>query len=453
MSIALPVPAISFRHLRASHPTVYETQQALNHMGQQPPLKEDGIFGPRTRAALKAFQRKQGDLHATGDLNHAALEALNHALRMHNAASSEKPSRTPPATIQPKQLEQALIVQAIPPDEQAVFHHISQANARIESGNRFVASRLATSANAPASYGRGQLLTQLHVVALLDDSVVPPRLLDQLGIGREDLHAIDARGRITLAWYDVLVLGEDTPPASLSPQDARELHALANMGNYDQLLENFGETFAQSTGLPREELRFMAATRTLYNKDIRERYLVLRRQYGRDQGLVRLAGEFPAITPLLERVEHHLDIYLTRLVRREHRGGWYTRAAQLDPPQFERFIKALEQGGDHIRTTRRHIKNYQKAMRVASQGEGFATLDKTKQARLLGQMARIYHGSPRHFATLFGSARNPAMHDVSAIQARLDALIGTAPNGSIDAQRGRSLRRWSQAFDSISRGA
>jgi hypothetical protein len=54
-------------------------QAALNQLGASPPLVEDGIVGPKTRAALEAWQLRHG-LTADGLLGPATLTALRAAL-------------------------------------------------------------------------------------------------------------------------------------------------------------------------------------------------------------------------------------------------------------------------------------------------------------------------------------------------------------------------------------
>ncbi|MBI2376187.1 MAG: peptidoglycan-binding protein [Deltaproteobacteria bacterium] len=57
---------------------VRDLQRALNATGIQPPLAEDGIFGPKTEGALKGFQQSQG-LSADGRFGIESLLALQTA--------------------------------------------------------------------------------------------------------------------------------------------------------------------------------------------------------------------------------------------------------------------------------------------------------------------------------------------------------------------------------------
>ena len=58
--------------------TIVLMQQALNKLGANPPLAEDGISGPKTRAAVSQFQQQNG-LRDTGLLDGATVAALTRA--------------------------------------------------------------------------------------------------------------------------------------------------------------------------------------------------------------------------------------------------------------------------------------------------------------------------------------------------------------------------------------
>jgi lysozyme family protein/peptidoglycan hydrolase-like protein with peptidoglycan-binding domain len=58
--------------------TVALMQQALNKLGANPPLAEDGISGPKTKAAVSQFQQQSG-LRDTGLLDAATVAALTRA--------------------------------------------------------------------------------------------------------------------------------------------------------------------------------------------------------------------------------------------------------------------------------------------------------------------------------------------------------------------------------------
>jgi hypothetical protein len=58
-----------------SDPTVRSAQEALDRQGFEPG-RIDGILGPRTQAALRGYQRKNG-LAATGQIDSATLRSLD----------------------------------------------------------------------------------------------------------------------------------------------------------------------------------------------------------------------------------------------------------------------------------------------------------------------------------------------------------------------------------------
>ena len=69
-----PAPAMP-ANLTPAQQKVAKVQMALNTNGAAPPLTVDGKWGPRTGAALKAFQAAHG-LKATGTMNGITAKAL-----------------------------------------------------------------------------------------------------------------------------------------------------------------------------------------------------------------------------------------------------------------------------------------------------------------------------------------------------------------------------------------
>jgi len=79
---------------------VSDLQSRLNALGCKPPLKVDGIFGPKTLAAVKAFQRSHGLKvdGLVGPHTTAALRARHPAAHHHQAAHhpAHPAAHTPP---------------------------------------------------------------------------------------------------------------------------------------------------------------------------------------------------------------------------------------------------------------------------------------------------------------------------------------------------------------------
>lgn len=63
----------SGQHSQQSQDTVKQVQEKLSAAGHE--VQADGIMGPKTQAALKEFQQKQG-LQASGKLDQQTLAAL-----------------------------------------------------------------------------------------------------------------------------------------------------------------------------------------------------------------------------------------------------------------------------------------------------------------------------------------------------------------------------------------
>ena len=70
---------------------VSDLQSRLNALGFKPPLKVDGIFGPKTLAAVKAFQRSHG-LKVDGLVGPHTTAAL----RTRHPAAKHAPAHTAP---------------------------------------------------------------------------------------------------------------------------------------------------------------------------------------------------------------------------------------------------------------------------------------------------------------------------------------------------------------------
>jgi peptidoglycan hydrolase-like protein with peptidoglycan-binding domain len=72
-SLVLAVPPVS------AQPSIYHAQVALQQLGYQPG-PADGAYGPKTRKAIKRFQRDHG-LAITGDLTPATVARIKKSLR------------------------------------------------------------------------------------------------------------------------------------------------------------------------------------------------------------------------------------------------------------------------------------------------------------------------------------------------------------------------------------
>lgn len=66
---------LAVRSTFGADPNVQNVQHALNALGLLPPLKEDGIYGPKTNTAISNYQRAHG-LTATGRADAPTLKSL-----------------------------------------------------------------------------------------------------------------------------------------------------------------------------------------------------------------------------------------------------------------------------------------------------------------------------------------------------------------------------------------
>jgi len=77
--------------VRRMQDQIRRVQQALSERGYRPG-RTDGIIGPRTTRALRAFQRQQG-MAATGRIDHRTTAALD-VPGLHSGTDDTQPSTT-----------------------------------------------------------------------------------------------------------------------------------------------------------------------------------------------------------------------------------------------------------------------------------------------------------------------------------------------------------------------
>jgi len=97
---------------------VSDLQSRLNTLGARPPLKVDGIFGPKTLAAVKAFQKAHGLKvdGLVGPLTTAALRARPAAAKTAPAKTvPHAPAKTTPAKAAPGGGKPSAVKKAAPP--------------------------------------------------------------------------------------------------------------------------------------------------------------------------------------------------------------------------------------------------------------------------------------------------------------------------------------------------
>ena len=139
-------------------------------------------------------------------------------------------------------------------EERKTFDTIEQANIATESRGKSIWSRLHTVTGEHASFGRGQLTIQAHLEELrrLSD-----KQLEKIGLDRNNLNDMIERGRVVQRWFEVAVYGSQKAAKALglTPEQIKRFNELAQKGEFDKIVNEFGERFSKSTGLPKEELR------------------------------------------------------------------------------------------------------------------------------------------------------------------------------------------------------
>jgi hypothetical protein len=322
------------------------------------------------------------------------------------------------------------------------FSELLAAHERCESGRRFVASARRTTADAPAGYGRSQLNTRNHVELLgrLGDA-----RLARLGVSREDLAVLSARGAAAQDWYSAVVGGRTRAGSVVTAIEQRDVEAVLakdpmTAADLDALVDRAGPSFAASTGLPADELRFLASTRLLADDGLARQYRVELRATGdRSAALDMLSRARPALELLRARVG---DAWIARYWSdgrlAENRAAWYTRAAMTADGAFERLHHALASGGDRINSERLWADHLRRALTVTASLDGFTALPEHDQLELLGQLARLRALSPAIFEIVV-RADDASIADLAA---RLAALRADPTSNA-----GAALRAFVRAFE------
>lgn len=321
------------------------------------------------------------------------------------------------------------------------FASLLRAHERCESGGRFVPSARATTAGAPAGVGRSQLNTRNHVELL---GRLPDARLARLGVSREDLAAVSARGVAAQDWYAAVVGGRRRSDSVVTARHQELVDAVAakepaTVADLDVLVAGAGEGFAATTGLPPSELRFLATTRLLGSATLAREYgQTLRVTGDRSTALDALTSRHPTLALLRGRVgDAWIVRYWTEGRLNENRAGWYTRAAMTADGSFTRLHDALRAGGDRLNAERLWSDHLRRALTVASGLEGFLDLPEHDRLELLGQLARLRALSPAIFCVV----TRPGDASVRDLQDRLAAL--RADPGS---DAGATLRAFVRAF-------
>ncbi len=326
------------------------------------------------------------------------------------------------------------------------FATLLRAHERCESGGRFVASARATTAGAPAGYGRSQLNTRNHVELLgrLGDA-----RLARLGVSRDDLAALAERGAAAQDYYAAIVGGRRREGSVVGPGEQALIDAVAakspaTLADLDVLVAGLGEGFARTTGLPPGELRFLSATRLLGSTRLAREYGETFRVTGdRTAALDALTARHPTLALLRDRVGDAWTVrYLTDGRLNENRAAWYTRAAMTADAPFERLQGALRAGGDRLNAEHLWADHLRRALTVATGLDAWATLPEGDRMELLGQLARLRALSPAIFALV--TAPRDAAAPLATVQDLQDRLATFRADPTSDA--GAALRAFDRAF-------
>jgi len=326
------------------------------------------------------------------------------------------------------------------------FAALLRAHERCESGGRFVPSARATTAGAPAGYGRSQLNTRNHVELL---GRLGDRRLARLGVSRDDLAVLAERGAAAQDYYAAIVGGRRREGSVVGPRDQSLIDAVAakeppTLADLDVLVAGLGQGFARTTGLPPAELRFLSATRLLGSTRLAREYGETVRVTGdRTAALDTLTARHPTLALLRDRVG---DAWIVRTWTdgrlNENRAAWYTRAAMTADAPFERLQGALRAGGDRLNAEHLWADHLRRALTVATGLDGWTSLAETDRLELLGQLARLRALSPAIFALV--TAPRDAAAPLATVRDLQDRLATLRADPTSDA--GAALRAFDRAF-------
>jgi hypothetical protein len=314
------------------------------------------------------------------------------------------------------------------------FARIEAANTAVESGGQNRASTMATTAGVPASYGIGQLTVQSHLAALRH---LPAATLREIGISRADLDAMMRRGSAAAAWYHAIVdLRQPSAAAlaraGLSRTDAERARALVEARRYDDLVDELGEAFERSTGLPAGALADVAVSALLQRPELKAGFDAAyagtagRRREREREAAAALVANHPELEPLVEALGGgraamaSIGAAFHRKVRNEHLQAWYARGAQGSMPQ-DRFA-ALFTALDPLTTRIRSVQNFEPALAAT---RGADDLGGVELERMVARVARRFHGRPNEARDAFfidGDLDRPRYHSAAALDRAVGAL-------------------------------
>ncbi len=327
------------------------------------------------------------------------------------------------------------------------FTVFAEANRRTESGGTATFSTLRTTAGASASYGVAQLSVREHLdrLARLSDAQ-----LAELGTSRTEIEALRGRGEAAVAFYHLVVdrrgVLASADRLGLDGASAREIGQLAEQGEPAALIDRYGERFASATGLSREELGHLVATRALRDPAMREAFAT---QYAHDHGAAfdptaRDAGRM-AITARHVALAHpELDAAMRTLGEGDEAAvstahylgvgdsaenllGWHAHAAatSIDAGRLEALLARADATTSHLR----EVEDFERALAAVAR---IGDLDGDARIATLARLGRAFHGSPtRTREAMFenGHLSLPRFETRAELDEALDAL--------------RSGRRWS----------
>ncbi len=351
-------------------------QQELNRVGAGKNLAVDGILGPRTENAIRDFQQSQG-LPETGALNLATTRALESAPTLPETLGGDvrhASSTTHNAGVQFARVE-----------SEDGFQRYARANNEVESHNTPVYSSLRTVGDAPASFGRGQLLLRDHLSELNRLRGDNPDLLSHFGTSRSELARMDTTASRANDAYRAIV-SNDTHGLQVS-SETRDAVAAFRSATQPVTDPAMCARLQSAFGVTANELGQLGLALDLHS--LRALYLDTSARRGASEAYGQATHD-PRSVRLLEALgESSLRHYVTRGALAEDRNGFIMGVTRRE--FGEARVDTLLRSVDSVTTESRLRRNFASAERAMS---NVTDVDGRERDVLLSLAARQFHAAP-----------------------------------------------------------
>ncbi len=374
-------------------------------------------------------------------------------------ASDPTPAATnpPPAgevdTAARDRLVEQTIARGVGGRDRAAFDLVERANMGAESGGRPVWSTAPTTAGYPAAYGQGQLNVTEHLGELRRLS---GSQLESLGTSRAEVDQMRERAEATEGFFAVATRddprGSQLRSSGLNQEQARDLRQLVRDGDFDTAVERYEGAFQETSGITDQgAFRDMLESSVVQRPELRREFRDTFRQiHGRDFDPANRRNNEMAATVEAMRERHpelnrfaeltsnsSTGFYLGTANFNELAKGWGHRsAATVAGPDRTR---ELIENGAAVTTAQRHVRNFTRARRIVDA----AGISGAERTRMIGRVARQYHGVPGTMTNNFMRDGEPRYTDEQSFRRAWDQHLSNPRRAAGD-------RSFTRNFDRLS---